>query len=150
MRSTKWTRKLVVQGLLCAVGVGTVYADAPAAKWYDSTTVSGYIQGTYVGNFSKDTPQTNQLRAFDPNFGFNLPQAQLKISKPVADDSAGFVLKFLTGTNAGVIHSAGLGSDNSFDLEEANMTFNVSKVKGLTFTGGKFVTACGAEVIESP
>ncbi len=147
MRSSKWTRRAVVQVLICAVGVGTAYADAPAAKWYDSTTISGYIQGTYIGILGKET---SQLRAFDPNEGFGLPQAQLKISKPVADDSAGFVLKFLTGTNAGTIHSLGLGSDNSFDVEEANMTFNVPKVKGLTFTGGKFVTACGVEVIESP
>jgi hypothetical protein len=133
-----------------AAQAGLVFADAPAPKWYDSTSINGYIQGSYVGNLSKDTPQTNQLRAFDPNLGFGLPQAQLKISKPVADDSAGFVLKFLTGTNAGVIHSAGGGTDTNFDLEEANMTFNVPKVKGLTFTGGKFVTSCGVEVIESP
>ena len=150
MRSSKWTRRAVVQVLICAVGVGTAYADAPAAKWYDSTTISGYIQGAYIGNLSKDTPQTNQLRTFDSNEGFGLPQAQLKISKPVADDSSGFVLKFLTGTNAGLIHSAGGNSDTNFDVEEANMTFNVPKVKGLTFTGGKFVTSCGVEVIESP
>jgi hypothetical protein len=147
MRSSKWTRRAVVQGLILAVGVGTAYADAPAPKWYDSTSISGYIQGTYIGILGKET---SQLRPFDPNEGFGLPQAQLKISKPVADDSAGFVLKFLTGTNAQVIHSAGGNSDTNFDVEEANMTFNVPKVKGLTFTGGKFVTACGVEVIESP
>jgi len=150
MRSSRWTKRIVVQGLLTVVAVGTAYADAPAPKWYDSTSVNGYVQGTYVGNISKDTPQTNQMRAFDPNEGFGLPQAQLKISKPVADDSAGFIVKFMAGSNAGAIHSAGLGTDNSFDLEEANMTFNVPKVKGLTFTGGKFVTSCGVEVIESP
>src|SRR5450631_2051369 len=98
MRSTKWTKRIVVQGMIMAIAQASVaFADAPAAKWYDSTTISGYIQGAYVANFSKDTPQTNQLRAFDPNLGFGLPQAQLKLFKPVADDSAGFVLKFLTG-----------------------------------------------------
>ena len=150
MRSTKWTRRMVVQGIICALGIGAAYADAPAPKWYDSTTLSGYVQGNYVGNLSKDTPQTNQLRAFDPNQGFGLPQAQLKLSKPAADDSAGFVVKLLAGTNAAVIHSQGGNTDTNFDLEEANMTFNVPKVKGLTFTGGKFVTSCGVEVIESP
>jgi hypothetical protein len=56
----------------------------------------------------------------------------------------------LTGHDAQFIHSAGLGTDTSFDVEEANLTFNVPKVKNLTFTGGKFVTACGVEVIDSP
>src|ERR1017187_5112858 len=134
MRSTKWTRRMVVQGIICALGIGAAYADAPAPKWYDSTTLSGYVQGNYVGNLSKDTPQTNQLRAFDPNQGFGLPQAQLKLSKPAADDSAGFVVKLLAGTNAAVIPSQGGNTDTNFDLEEANMTFNVPKVKGLTFT----------------
>ena len=32
MRSSKWTRRAVVQVLICAVGVGTAYADAPAAQ----------------------------------------------------------------------------------------------------------------------
>jgi hypothetical protein len=151
MRSTKWTKQLVVQGIIMVVAQGGIaFADAPAPKWYDSTTLSGYVQGTYIGNISKDTPKTNQLRAFDPDLGFGLPQAQLKLSRPVADDSAGFVVKFLTGTNAKLIHSTGLGTTEAFDLEEANMTFNVPKVKGLTFTGGKFVTSCGVEVIESP
>jgi hypothetical protein len=146
MSSMTWKKGIIVMTAVAAQA-GLAFADAPAAKWYDSTTINGYIEGTYIGAFGKEN---QQLRAFDPNEGFGLPQAQLKISKPVADDSAGFTLKMLTGTNAGVIHSAGLGTDNSFDLEEANMTFNVPKVKGLTFTGGKFVTALGVEVIESP
>src|ERR1700690_500323 len=50
MRSTKWKRRAVVQGLILAVGVGTVYADAPAPKWYDTIGLSGYLQSSYVGN----------------------------------------------------------------------------------------------------
>src|SRR5471030_1445876 len=128
MRSKKWTKRLIVQGLLSAVVAqsGIAFADAPAPKWYDSTTVSGYVQGTYVGNLSKDTPQTNQLRAFDPGLGFGLPQAQLKLSKPVADDSAGFVVKFLTGTNAQAIHSTGLGTSSLKDSNGDTTTLNES------------------------
>lgn len=160
MSGSKWMKKLVVQSvvsLLVSVS-GKAYADAPAPKWYDTTTIGGFVQGSYVGNLSKDTPQTNQLRVYDSNNGFNLNQAQLHMAKPVGDDGYGFNVKFLGGHDAQLIHSTGLGNtvaggttvSESFDVEEANLTFAIPKVKGLTFTGGKFVTACGVEVIESP
>ena len=153
MKHLEDKRKYVLSGMLVsglALG-GQCYADAPAARWYDSTTIGGYVQGSYVGNLSKDTPNKNQLRVYDQDQGFNLNQAQLHIYKPVADDSAGFSVKLLTGKDAGFIHSAGLGTEStSFDVEEANLTYNVPKVKNLSLTVGKFVTACGVEVIDSP
>src|SRR4051812_32211816 len=51
MRSTKWSKRIVVQGLLTAmVGMsGKAYADA---KWYDGIGLSGYLQSSYVANLN--------------------------------------------------------------------------------------------------
>ncbi|MFA5975116.1 MAG: DUF3138 family protein [Elusimicrobiota bacterium] len=153
MKNRKWSRCAVTLGVWAVLGstAEIVFADTAAPKWHESTVIGGYVQGSYVGNLSKDTPQTNQLRVYDANNGFNLNQAQLRLSKPVDEAGAGFSVKLLAGHDAGFIHSAGLGTESSsFDLEEANLTFKVPKVQNLTFTGGKFVTSCGVEVIDSP
>jgi hypothetical protein len=158
MRSTKWERRTVVQVLICAVSVGTAYADAPAPKWSDVIGMSGYLQGGYVGNLS--APQAagggiapNVDRVFDSNSNsFYLNAFHLQIAKPVGDDGYGFTTKIHAGQDAGTIHSTGLGTaGQEFDLEEAYLTY-VPNVLGkkLTFNGGKFVTLEGVEVIESP
>src|ERR1700746_2786468 len=109
MGSEKWTRRLVVQGLICAVGVGTAYADAAAPKWSDVLTMSGYLEGSYVGNLNAPGPaNTNTDRVFDvePN-SFNLNAFHLQIAKPVGDDGYGFTAKLHTGRDARIIKSAG-------------------------------------------
>lgn len=149
MRSSMTVKQFVMLSLVGTVGLSG--GPVLAAGWYDTVTLGGYVQGSYVGNLSKDTPRTNQLRVYDSANGFNLNQVQLRLYKPVAEDSSGFNIKLLAGRDAASIHSAGLGTEStSFDVEEANLTFNVPKVKNLTFTGGKFVTSCGVEVIDSP
>jgi hypothetical protein len=124
-----------------------VYGDD---KWYDAIAIGGHVQGSYVAALGKDIPQTNQLHVYDANNGFNLNQAQLRIGKPVAEDGYGFGIKLMTGNDAEAIHSTGLGLDgaDAFDLQEAYV--NMAPTKGLTITGGKFVTTAGVEVIESP
>ncbi len=155
MRSSKWTKRAVVQGLICAIGVGTAYADAPAAKWYDTYTIGGYIEGSYVGNLSSPQtvagPGTNRARLFDvEENSFNLNMFHLNFSKPMGDDNYAFTGKFHTGRDARVIKSVGTFGGTDFDVQEAYMTVAVPSYKKLTFTGGKFVTLEGVEVIESP
>jgi hypothetical protein len=143
MRRSTWSSTLAVAVAVLASSV--VRADE---KWYDAIAIGGHVQGSYVGSLGKDIPQTNQLRGYDTNPGFNLNQAQIRIAKPVGDDGYGFGIKLLAGSDAKVLHSNGLGTPTDpVDLEEAYVN---TKWKQLTFTGGKFVTACGVEVIESP
>lgn len=144
MRRLPLIEKLVVCSMLLTA---TAYADG---KWYDTVGIGGHVQGSYVGNLSKDTPRTNQFRTYDANNGFNLNQAQLRISKPLAEDGWGFTTKLLAGHDAGLIHSTGLGGSTDIDVQEAYVSMAVAKIAGLSFTGGKFVTYAGVEVIESP
>ena len=153
MGSSKWKRRAVVQVLICTVGVGTAYADAAAPKWSDVLSMSGYLEGSYVGNLSAPGPaKTNVDRVFDvePN-SFNLNAFHLQIAKPVGDEGYGFTAKLHTGRDARVIKSAGTAGATDFDLEEAYLTY-VPNVLGkkLSINGGKFVTLEGVEVIEAP
>jgi len=144
MRRSTWSSTLAVAVAVLASSV--VRADE---KWYDTIAIGGHVQGSYVGSLGKDVPQTNQLRGYDANPGFNLNQTQLRIAKPLGDDGYGFGVKLLAGSDAKILHSAGLGTPtDAFDVQEAYV--NMSKLKGFVFTGGKFVTTAGVEVIESP
>jgi hypothetical protein len=146
-RSTK-ACSLLLAGLLMA---GSSSAFAEDVKWYDAIAIGGHVQGSYVAALNKDVPQTNQLRVYDANNGFNLNQAQIRIAKPMGDDNYGFGIKLLAGNDAESIHSTGLGTaTDAFDLQEAYVNMGIGGIKGLTFTGGKFVTTAGVEVIESP
>ena len=94
MRSSTWTRRAVVKGLICAVGVGTAYADAAAPKWSDVLTMSGYLEGSYVGNLNAPSSKLNTDRLFDvESNSFNLNAFHLQIAKPVGDDGYGFTAK---------------------------------------------------------
>jgi hypothetical protein len=148
MRSSTKTWCMFVAGLVVMAGASVQAAEG---NWYDAIAIGGHVQGSYVTALGKDTPQTNQLRVYDANNGFNINQAQIRIGKPVGDDNYGFGIKLLAGNDAESIHSNGLGTaTDSFDLQEAYVNMAVPAVKGLTFTGGKFVTTAGVEVIESP
>jgi hypothetical protein len=157
MRSAKWKKRAVVQVLICAVGVGTAYADAPAPKWSDVLSMSGYLEGSYVGNLNAPSSKLNTDRLFDQESNsFNLNAFHLQIAKPVGDDGYGFTAKLHTGRDARVIKSVGTvnaapNNVTDFDLEEAYLTY-VPNVLGkkLTVNGGKFVTLEGVEVIEAP
>jgi hypothetical protein len=142
MRSLSRGRSLTIQSLAGALLLAGTMAYAEDGKWYDAVGIGGHVQGSYVGALNKDVPQTNQLRQYDARNGFNLNQAQIRISKPMAEDGWGFTTKVLAGHDAQLIHSAGLGGTESFDLQEAYVSMGTG-LKGLTFTGGKFVITPG-------
>lgn len=116
-----------------------VHAEGPA--------ISGFIDTTYNYNFNKPYNGTNYLRSFDTKANsFLMNAAQLQLTGTLGD--AGYVVKFLAGTDASVITSAGAGAADDFDLEEAYLTYKCP-LTGITLKGGKFATPMGIEVIES-
>ena len=147
MRSAKWTKRLAVQGIIMAVAQASIaYADAPAAKWYDTVGLSGYLQSSYTGNFSASPHnKTNIGRQFDTNANsFNFNTFLLQVAKPVGDsDHYGFTVRLRTGQDAASISGGG-----SLFVQEAYLTYAVPATK-LSITGGKFVTSEGVEVVDT-
>ncbi len=85
--------------------IGKAFADAPAAKWYDTIGMSGYLQSSYVGNLDdSDHNKTNVGRQFDTNGNsFSLNRFLLQIAKPVGDsDHYGFTVRLAAGQDATV------------------------------------------------
>jgi hypothetical protein len=128
----------------CAILGGQAFAEG--------LTIGGYAQGSYQYNLGKPktgagAPTGNQLRSFDADQDddFYVNQVQLNAMKPVGDDRYGYGLKMLLGQDAEVLS----GGDTVF-LEEAYAMYSPEMLRKLTFTGGKFVTMEGVEVIESP
>ena len=144
MSGTKWQKKLVVQGLLALfVSMSSkAYADAPAPKWYDTIGMSGYLQGSYVGNLENSSHNTgNTGRQFDTNGNtFSLNSFLLQIAKPVGDsDHYGFTVRLRTGSDA----SSLAGSAGEFAIQEAYATY--AATSKLSIVAGRFVTSEGFE-----
>jgi hypothetical protein len=149
MRSTTWSKGIVVKGIILAIAAqsGLVFADAPAPKWYDTIGLSGYLQSSYVGNFEDSSKnQTNVGRQFDANGNsFSLNTFLLQIAKPVGDsDHYGFTVRLRTGTDASTL-PASKGSD--FAVQEAYMTY--AATSKLSVIGGRFVTPEGFEGVDT-
>jgi hypothetical protein len=120
---------------------GLVFADAPAPKWYDTIGLSGYLQGSYVGNFEDSTKNTtNQGRQFDTSGNsFSLNTFLLQIAKPVGDsDHYGFTVRLRTGQDA-----SSLTTTSQLFVQEAYATY--AATSKLSIIGGKFVTMEGFE-----
>jgi hypothetical protein len=131
---------LMLGGFLSAFALtGTSFAEAP--------TVSGFIDTTYNYNFNNPFTQVNELRSFDAKANsFLINAAQLQVAGAAGD--AGYVVKFLAGNDASVITSAGSGTADDFELQEAYLTYKCPKTL-LNLKAGRFVTYEGIEVIES-
>lgn len=120
--------------------------------------MSGYVDTAYEFNFNRPaTPAGgNKGRVFDVNSNSFTPHAaELVFEKTPSDASPiGFRADLFYGDDAEVIHSTGLGNGgaptDSFDLQQAYVTYHAPIGNGLDLKAGKFVTLLGAEVIESP
>ncbi len=147
----KLSKKIIVTTIAAiSAQAGVAFADAPAAKWYDTIGLSGYAQTSYVGNLNK--PKTaagvkvnNTGRQFDVDSnGFSFNTFLLQIAKPVSDsDHYGFTVRLRTGQDAKL-----LPGGSNLTVQEGYLTYMVPGTK-LTFIGGKFVTAEGYEVVDS-
>ena len=131
------------------IASATVFADAPAAKWYDSIAASGYLQTSYVGNL-ENAPNNpgNQGRQFDTNGNsFSMNTFLLQLAKPVGDaDHYGFTVRLRTGQDATVMPPNG---GETFAVQEAYLTYVVPAMSKLSFIGGRFVTPEGFEGVDS-
>ena len=132
---------------------------APTSKWYDTIALSGYVQGSYVGNLHDPKSKTNTDRLFDNDSNsFNLNTFLLQVAKPVGEtDNYGFTARLRTGKDANVLragqYTANTGKpDATFSeifLQEAYLTYVVPQLPKLALVGGKFVTPMGVEVVDT-
>lgn len=111
---------------------------------------SGYIDASYNYNFSGG--MTNSLRSYDARANqILLNNVHLGIAG-TPSDKVSYYAEVDFGTDAavhGLLHQSGLGAGPvAVDIQEAAITYAFSDA--VKFTGGKFVTFQGIEVIESP
>src|SRR3989338_6849913 len=114
--------------------------------------MSGFVDASYVYNFNKPERRANTLRVFDTGAnGFQPHGFEIAVEKPVSEDSrVGFRADLFVGEDAEVFGAAGLGSTtDEIDLQQAYAEALLPVGNGLNAKFGKFVTAHGAEVIES-
>ena len=152
MRSKSLSKKLVVSGMLVAIAqAGIAFADAPAAKWYDTIGMSGYLQSSYVGNLdNSENNKSNTGRQFDTNGNsFSLNRFLMQIAKPVGDsDHYGFTVRLAAGQDATALPNSGNGSGGTnFAVQEAYMTY--AATSKLQIIGGRFVTPEGFEGVDT-
>jgi hypothetical protein len=124
-------------------------APAPAPTWsIGPIDFSGLIDGYYSANLNSPSTRTNQLYNFDvQSQQFSLNMAKLSLSH--TPDPMGFQVDFGFGKAFTLVH-AGESEPQVFQyLEQAYVSFKPPRAKGLEIDFGEFVTAAGAEVIES-
>jgi hypothetical protein len=180
------SKKLLVSGLCMAVVVSLSPVGANAEEkiapktleFLEATTISGYVEASYVYNIKPDVANINErnghppgetsaadanhFRAFDNNVGFTLNAIKLVFEKPLGegDWAAGYRADLIFGQDATQLSRAeGTGSPN-FDaadtqgfgtyIEQGYVSFRVPIGNGLDFKFGRFVALSGYEVIESP
>ena len=115
----------------------------------DSHSFSGYIEATYNYYFGDTT--INALRSYDSKANqILLNNVHLALSG-TPSSKVSYVAELDFGTDAGVhglLNQVGGGPSIGVDIQEAYMTYSFSdKFK---FTGGRFATFEGIEVIEGP
>lgn len=116
--------------------------------------LSGFADASYVFNFNEPKSRKNTVRVFDTEAnGFQPHAFELVLEKPVSAESpVGFRADVDFGADAEVVGSVttGLGSTtDEIDLQQAYAEVLWGIGQGLDMKFGKFVTAHGAEVIES-
>ena len=123
-----------------------------AEKLFDSTNISGSVDGYYGLDFNHPADRQAGLRVFD-NYQnqFSLNLAELVINRaPDKDTPLGYNLTFGYGNAINIVNSlepGGIGFDRN--VEQAYVSYLAPIGKGLEIDFGKFVTPAGAEVIES-
>lgn len=131
-------------------GSDTAAAAAPAASEWSvgSINFSGLIDGYYSLNFGHPASGANQLRNFDVKANqFSLNMAKFTLEH--APDPTGFRVDFGFGRAFDMVHSTETAPSVFRNIEQAYFSYKPPSAKGLQLDFGKFVTAAGAEVIET-
>jgi hypothetical protein len=123
--------------------------DGNGAAWsVGPINFSGLIDGYYSLNFNHPASRTNQLRNFDVKANqFSLNMAKLTMEH--APEPLGFRVDFGLGRAFDMVHGAETAPDIFRNIEQAYVSLKPEKAKGLQLDFGKYVTAAGAEVIET-
>jgi Putative beta-barrel porin-2, OmpL-like. bbp2 len=132
---------------------------APAPKpslaetLFDSTTISGSVDGYYGFDFEHPADRQAGLRVFDNytnQFSLNLAEFVIKRS-PDTTTRLGYNLTFGYGNAMNVVNGTEpvVGASFNRNVEQAYISYLAPIGKGLQIDFGKFVTPAGAEVIES-
>jgi hypothetical protein len=109
---------------------------------------SGLVDGYYSLNFDHPSSKLNSLRNFDAQANqFSLNMAKLTMEH--GSNPVGFRVDVGFGKAFEMIHASDPEADLFENILQAYVTVKPAKLKGLQFDFGKFVTAAGAEVVET-
>jgi outer membrane murein-binding lipoprotein Lpp len=125
-----------------------------AEKLFDSTAISGSVDGYYGFDFNHPSDRIAGLRVFDDyvnQFSLNLAELVIKRSPDASTSRLGYNFTFGYGNAINVVNGSEPVVGASFDrnVEQAYLSYLAPIGKGLQIDFGKFVTPAGAEVIES-
>ncbi|HUZ45335.1 MAG TPA: porin [Terriglobia bacterium] len=125
-----------------------------AEKIFNSTSISGSVDGYYGFDFNHPADRQAGLRVFDNytnQFNLNLAELVIKRSPDTSVSRLGYNLTFGYGNAMNVVNGSEPVVGASFDrnVEQAYLSYLAPIGKGLQIDFGKFVTPAGAEVIES-
>lgn len=136
-------RRFVLRALACALwAVPAVQTPAEPAKLETSGLLDAYAG--YNLNNPPNSANQNTVRAFDQKSGsLELSLLELTLVQPA--NPVGFTVTLTTGRTADLVHY-NPGEDRFKLFQQAFIT---TRVGNWTIDLGKFVTALGAEVIES-
>jgi hypothetical protein len=127
-----------------------IFISAAVQSFAQSPAWSGYIEATYNYNISGDTT-VNVLRSYDARSKQILLNNVHIVASGAPSDKVSYTAELDFGTDAavhGLVHQTSIGGPVAVDVQEAYMTYAFSDQ--FKFTGGKFVTFEGIEVIEGP
>jgi hypothetical protein len=123
-----------------------------AERLFNSTNISGSVDGYYGLDFEHPADRQAALRVFD-NYQnqFSLNLAEIVINRaPDKDTPLGYNLTLGYGNAIHVVNSLEPGGENfTQNVEQAYLSYLAPIGKGLQIDFGKFVTPAGAELIES-
>jgi hypothetical protein len=123
---------------------------APAPKWYDVVTVSGLVDAyySYNGNGYRGL-QDNIGLGFAPDSNeFSAALVELNIEKkPTAEHPSGFYIGLMGGTTAYLVDQ--LGDKLAYSGLFRQVYGSLLLSPNLQVDIGKYMTPCGAEVMES-
>ena len=132
-------------------------AAAPAARFWESIDVHGFLSASWSHGFNRPASRTNRLRAFDEEDGsIRLDVVQLAVGKEAAtpgeagfrvDAIAGSALPHVTAAS-GLFRDPATGEAEDVDLLQAFVSWVAPVGSGLKVDAGKFVTPVGYEAIE--
>jgi hypothetical protein len=142
--------KSVAVLLVCSPAVW-LRAQAPQPQRngpFASVRLSGLLDGYYSLNFNHPSSRVNQLRNFDADSG-QITLNMARLSAELEPAPVGFRVDVGFGKAFDMIHAGEADPNGLRFIQQAYVSLMPRNSEGLRLDFGKFVTAAGAEVIES-